>query len=282
MLNYEGILNLRLHKTVRYSDRDTMLYALCVGAGHDPLNEKELPFVYEKNLAVLPSMATVLADTFDDPMLAREGVNVVLLLLGEERLTLHRPLPSQATITYDVRVKEVVDKGKDKGALIVTETEATLDDATPLYTLQRIVFARGDGGFGGPAEGAPPAQPVPVRKPDTICTFDTRPDQPLFCRLLGDRTPLHAEPAVFRAAGFERPLLHGLTSYGMACRAILSTQCNYDVTRIKSFNGRFSSPAFGGDTLAVEIWDEGSYAAFRVKVKETDVVVLSNGRCVFA
>jgi acyl dehydratase len=278
-INYEGLLSVRNGGTWRYSDRETMLYALGIGMGREPMNEKELPFVFEKNLKAIPTMATVMGDTYDDSSLTLHGVNVGMIVHGEERLTLHRPLPAEATITYDQRVREVVDKGKDRGALIISQTDAKLEDGAPLYTLHRIAFARADGGFGGPKEGAPVPQAIPERKPDFVCELDTRPDQALLYRLSGDRNYLHADPATARMAGFDRPVLHGLCSYGTACRAIISTICNYDPTRIRSFDVRFSAPVFGGDTLVTEIWNEGSFLAFRTKVKERDVVVLNNGRC---
>ncbi len=278
-LNYEGLMRARSSESRHYSDRDTMLYALGIGMGRDPMNEKELSFVYEKELKAVPTMASALLITFNMSMLTDNGVNMQLVLHGEERLTLHQPLPVQGDITYDLRVKDVFDKGKDKGALIITEAKARLSDGTPLFTIERNRFARGNGGSGGRKDGAPEPQVLPNRKADLTCTLDTRADQALLYRLMGDRNPLHADPGFARGAGFAKPILHGLCTYGTACRAVLSAFCDYDPSRIKSFDVRFSAPVMPGDTLVTEMWDETGYLAFRTKVKESGVVVLNNGRC---
>jgi acyl dehydratase len=278
-LNYEGLMKFRLENTAHYSDVDTRLYAFGVGFGRDPFNENELHYVYEKQLVAVPTMASIFVNTFSPGLLADNGVNMQLILHGEERLTLYRSLPAQGAVTYQLRVVEVFDKGKDKGALILTETEARGQDGERLFTLQRSSFARGNGGFGGKKDGVPEPQPIPARAPDLSCTLETRPDQALVYRLSGDRNPLHAEPAIARAAGFAKPILHGLCTYGTVCRAVLRAYCGYDATRIKSFDVRFSAPVYPGETLVTDIWDESGFLAFRTKVKERDVVVLNNGRC---
>jgi acyl dehydratase len=140
-------------------------------------------------------------------------------------------------------------------------------------------FARGDGGFGGPKEGAPEPHAVPDRAPDLVHEAATRPDQAFLYALSGDRNPLHRDPNVARMAGFPRPILHGLCTYGIACRSVLSAVCDYDPARITGFDVRFSAPVFPGETIVTEMWVDGAIVSFRSKVKERDVVCLNNGKC---
>jgi acyl dehydratase len=261
-----------------YGDRETMLYALGVGFMRDPLNEAELPFVYENGLRTVPTMATVI--TAGQSMIGRSGVNFLMVVHGEQRLTVHKPLPPYADIVADDRVVGAFDKGKDKGALIVTEKiirEKKSGDK--LCTLSSTTFARGDGGFGGPKEGAPEPHPLPTRKPDLVHEADTRSDQAFLYALSGDRNPLHRDPRVAQMAGFPRPILHGLCTYGTACRSVISTVCNYDPTKIVGFDVRFSAPVFPGETIVTEMWVDGAIVSFRSRLKERDVVCLNNGKC---
>jgi acyl dehydratase len=261
-----------------YGDRETMLYALGIGFMRDPLNEAELPFVYENGLRTVPTMATVI--TAGQSMIGRSGVNFLMVVHGEQRLTVHKPLPPYADIVADDRVVGAFDKGKDKGALIVTEKiirEKKSGDK--LCTLSSTTFARGDGGFGGPKEGAPEPHPLPTRKPDSVHEADTRSDQAFLYALSGDRNPLHRDPRVAQMAGFPRPILHGLCTYGTACRSVISTVCNYDPTKIVGFDVRFSAPVFPGETIVTEMWVDGAIVSFRSRLKERDVVCLNNGKC---
>lgn len=267
-----------------YSDRDTMLYAVAIGMGKDQLDEKELAFTCETvGTKVVPTAATVLARTAarrQDPL--RSKMNYSLLLHGEQRLTLHRPLPNSAEILVSNRTTGVYDKGAGKGALVVNETDVTLTDGTPLYTLGSTSFYRGDGGFGGSADGAPVPHALPDREPDTICELPQRQDQALIYALCGDRNPLHRDPAAATKAGFDVPILHGLCSYGIACHGVLKAVLDYDESRMKRFDVRFSSPVFPGETQVVEIWVDGNVVSFRVRIKERDLVSINNGLCVVA
>ena len=268
--------------TASYGDRETMLYALGIGFGRDPMNEAELPFVYENGLKAIPTMATVIGWGAGNIM-AKSGINYLMVVHGEQRVTLHKPLPSAADVTMDERVLGVFDKGADKGAVLVTERvmkEAKSGDK--LCTLVSSTFARGDGGFGGPKDGAPEPHKLPDRKPDLVHECDTRPDQAFIYALSGDRNPLHRDPNVAKMAGFPRPILHGLCTYGTACRAVISTVCKYDATKITGFDVRFSAPVFPGETIVTEMWLDGPVVSFRSKVKERDVVVLNNGKCTLA
>ena len=279
-INYDELMQARATGlTASYTDRETMLYALGIGFGRDPLNTDELPFVYENGLKTVPTMATVIGWGASS-ILAKSGINYLMVVHGEQRLAMHRPLPVSANVTLDERVLGVFDKGKDKGAVLVTErvmTDAKSGDK--LCTLVNTIFARGDGGFGGPKEGAPEPHRLPDRTPDLAHECDTRVDQALLYALSGDRNPLHRDPNVAKMAGFPRPILHGLCTYGTACRAVISTVCRYDATKITGFDVRFSAPVFPGETIVTEMWVDGPVISFRSKVKERDVVVLNNGKC---
>jgi acyl dehydratase len=261
-----------------YSDRDTMLYALSLGMGADPINAAELPFVYEgAGLRAVPTMAVVLAST---GIIRRTGVDLSKVLHGEQRLTLHRPLPVSGELLATSRVAAVYDKGAGKGAVLLLETKArTLDDQAPLFTFVMTIIARGDGGFGGPQGAGPEPHPIPARPPDTVERFATRPDAALLYRLNADRNPLHADPKAAARAGFERPILHGLATYGIACRAVLKAAYDYQVDAIRTFDARFSAPVYPGDELVIEIWKNGDHVAFRARVPARDTIVLNNGRC---
>ena len=263
-----------------YDFRDTILYALGVGLGADPLDEAQLPFVFEEPaLVALPTMAVVLAYPgfwIRDP---KTGVDWVKLLHGEQGLTLHAPLPSAATVVATTKVTNVLDKGADKGALIYS-SRTIMDKATgqDLATVTATAFARGDGGFGGASGPAPTPHKLPDREPDDICDLPTLPQAALIYRLSGDFNPLHASPAVARAAGFERPILHGLCTYGVAGHAILKTQCGYDPAKLKAMDLRFSAPVYPGETIRSEMWRDGGVVSFRATALERGAVVLNNGR----
>ena len=219
---YPDILDQRTPaRTFTYGDKDVMLYALGVGMGQDPMNETELPFVYEKNLKVIPTAATVLAAGARaaardaEPPKMPEGhrpsqINFLMVVHGEQKVELHKPLPTKGTFTMEGRTIGAYDKGKDKGAVVINETVWTDEAGEKVATLTSSTFARGDGGFGGPSEGAPEPHKVPDRAPDMSVDFTTREDQALLYRLNGDRNPLHSDPASAKRSGFPRPLLHGL------------------------------------------------------------------------
>jgi len=262
-----------------YEAKDCMLYALGVGLGHDPMNEDELPFVYEKNLKVLPTMATVLGYPGSLAHNPHTGINWLMVVNGEQGFTLHRPLAGQGMVTGRTRIVEVIDKGAGKGALVLAErTIADEASGERLATVTQTIFCRGDGGFGGPPRQAPPPHPIPERAPDAVCDLGTRPEMALIYRLSGDYNPLHAEPAVAKAAGFPRPILHGLGTFGVSGHALLKTMCGYDPARLTSFSCRFSAPVFPGETVRTEMWRDGTVVSFRARVVGRDVVAINNGR----
>jgi acyl dehydratase len=288
-INYEQMMQSKSEGLeASYGDREVMLYALGIGFQRDPMDEAELRFSYEKELVVVPTFATVIptgrpragASAGSNPM---AGINYLMVVHGEQRVQIHKPLPPAAEVVSDMRVLGVWDKGKEKGAIIVNE-RVIREKSTgeKLATLVGTTFARGDGGFGGPKDGAPEPHQLPARKPDLVHECDTRADQAFIYALSGDRNPLHRDPKIARMAGFPKPILHGLCSYGTACRAVISTVCKYDPTKITSFDVRFSSPVYPGETIVTEMWVDGNVVSYRSRLKERDVVVLNNGKCTIA
>jgi acyl dehydratase len=262
-----------------YTAKDCMLYALGLGLGHDPLSEHELAFVYEKNLKVLPTFGTVVAHPGFWLRDLDTGVDWVKVVHGEHSMVMHKPLSPSGTVIGKTRVLKVIDKGAGKGALVYSER--TISDKASgdlLCTIVQTTFCRGDGGFGGPPREQPPVHVVPERAPDLACDLTTRPEQALIYRLTADPNPLHVDPAVAKAAGFPRPILHGLATFGIAAHALLKSVCGYDPARLKSIAGRFSAPVFPGETIRTEIWRDGNLVSFRARVVEREAVAINNGR----
>ena len=268
----------------RYTERDTMLYALSLGAGNDPCDPQALELCYEKNLKALPTMAVVLAYPgfwAKDPA---TGINWVKLVHGEQRLSLHGTLPVAAEVIGYTRVTHVIDKGAEKGALLLSERRlCEAKTGALLARMMQTTFMRGDGGFserGQLSDEAPAArQAVPSRAPDLVHRLQTRPEAALVYRLMGDDNPLHADPAVAIAAGFKQPILHGLASFGVAARSLIALCADHDPSRLTDIGVRFSAPVYPGETLETSIWkleSEGEFA-FQTRVIERDLVVLSHG-----
>lgn len=283
-LNADALLAAQLSPIERtYGPKDCILYALGVGLGYDPTSEDELAFVYEKNLKVLPTFAVVPAFDYRWMLRPEFGLTWSHIVHGEEAIVLHAPIPPQGTVIGRERVVDIVDKGEGKGALLFHE-RSLIDKATGtlLATLKQTTFCRADGGFGGERRGTTASHPIPDRAPDLVCDLPTRPEMALIYRLSGDDNPLHAEPAFARAAGFPRPILHGLATMGVAGHALLKTVCGYDPARLASMAVRFSAPVFPGETIRTEIWQDsdaaGAVVSFRARVKERDVIAINNGR----
>jgi len=281
---YENLLALKIPDVEHsYTDKDAMLYALGLGFGQDPMNEDELAFVYEKNLKALPSFALMLGYAPFWLRNSQSGVTWNKVVHGEQAFVLHRPVAPHGAVIGRNRIVEVIDKGEGKGAVIYSERQV-IDKASGgvIATLKQTTFCRADGGFGGPPRQAPPPHPMPDRAPDLVCDLPTRPEMALLYRLSGDINPLHAEPEFAKAAGFPRPILHGLATFGVAGRAILKSVCGYDPSRLTAMAGRFSAPVYPGETIRTEIWREkdkaGGMVSFRARVVERDVVAINNGR----
>jgi acyl dehydratase len=270
-----------------YRTRDTILYALGVGLGQDPLDREQLRYVYEDGLQALPTMAVVLGYPgfwAKDPA---TGIDWVKLLHGEQSLELHAPLPASGTVLGQTRITAIVDKGAGKGALMYSERDIHDKASGQLLAVSRSVsFMRGDGGFsasGQTSDAAPPPRSAtPDTAPDHVCELRTRPEAALIYRLSGDYNPVHADPAVAQAAGFERPILHGLCSFGVTGHALLKTLCGWDAARLKEIGCRFSSPVYPGETLRVEMWQRGGTVQFRTWAVERNLVVLSHGSALVA
>lgn len=266
-----------------YAPRDTMLYALGLGLGADPLDERQLRFVYEKELAALPTMAAVLASPGFWMRERREiGIDFMKLVHGEQALRLHAPLPPSGTVLGRTRVTRVVDKGEGKGAVLHVEKELADAEGRALATVESVYFLRGDGGFsradGRSDEAAAPAPATPEGAPEHVLELPTRPDQALLYRLSGDLNPLHAEPAFAAKVGFAKPILHGLATWGIAGRGLLEAHAGLDAARLVAMRARLSAPVYPGETIRLESWRNGNEVAFRARALERDVLVLTHGR----
>jgi acyl dehydratase len=284
MLNYEVCKNWTFPDIVhRYTERDTMLYALGLGFGQDPMDRGALRFVYEKDLQAVPTMATAMGSPgiwWRDP---RTGADAVKLVHGEQDLRLLRPLAPGGTLLARNRVVSLTDKGAGKGAIAVL-LRTLIDEATgeTVAESRNVTFLRGDGGFseaGGVSDPAPEPLPAsPERAADIEVSYTTRPETALIYRLSGDVNPLHADPDIAAKAGFHRPILHGLCTYGMGARAVIEQVLGHDAARLKRLAVRFTSPVWPGETVRYELWREGdSLLRLRANVDARKAVVLNNG-----
>ena len=264
----------------RWSSKDSLIYALGVGAGaEDPLSELEFTTENSKDVVqrALPTTAVVLAAVGG---LGSIGTfNPAMLVHGEQAVSLDRELPPDGELESVTEIVGVYDKGS--GAVITTETVSTsVDDGNPLFTTRSSVFIRGEGGWGGD-RGPSSKFAAPDRAPDHEVTYPTRTDQALLYRLSGDRNPLHSDPQFAAMAGFDRPILHGLCTYGFTGRGLLHAVCGGDAGLFRSMSGRFTSPVFPGEPLTVRIWMEGEASAAFQTVGGDGRVVLDAGAFTF-
>jgi acyl dehydratase len=253
---------------------DVILYHLGVGAGVPATDEGELEYTYEKNLKVLPSFGVIPVFGSMGGMGAVEGLtfNFAMLLHGEQEIILHKPIPPEATITSEGKVAELWDKGK--ACLCVLEMESKLD-GEPLFTNRFSLFLRGEGGFGG--ESGPKAgNAAPDRAPDGQIESTTLPQQALIYRLSGDKNPLHADPEFAKMAGFDTPIIHGLCSYGVVCKAVVDEVLGGDTDKVARYAARFRGVGYPGETYVTSYWKEGNQILIQSKSKERDEIVISN------
>jgi acyl dehydratase len=273
----------------RYEARDTILYALGVGAGHgtDTWDERHLRFVYEAQLQALPTMCAMLGDPGFWMRDADTGLDWARLVHAEEDMQWPGVLPPHGDVTGHNRVASVEDRGPGRGALFVVERK--LVDSASGQTLARSrtsVLARGNGGFAGGdparqrlgAAAPPPLPPWPARPADRVVRRATATHQPLLYRLSADPNPLHVDPAVARHAGFERPIMHGMCTFGLLGLLIVQEFCGFDAARLQALRARFTAPLYPGETLDCEFWRDADEVRFRATCVERGAVVLDLGR----
>jgi len=259
-------------------DRDAViLYHLGVGAGVPATDPKELEYTYEKHLKVLPSFAVIPAFGSMGGIASVPGLqfNFAMLLHGEQEVIVHRPLPVEAKLHTSAHIPEIYDKGK--AALVILEAQAK-DAATgqPLFTNRFSLFIRGEGGFGGDS-GPKVGNAAPERAPDGVVERKTLPQQALIYRLSGDKNPLHADPEFAKLGGFDRPILHGLCSYGIACKAIVDEVLGGDVSQVARYQARFAGVAFPGETYRISYWRDGAKRVLlEAASAERDAKIISN------
>lgn len=241
---------------VTWTPKDVILYHLGIGAGADPADAAGLRYTYERDLQVLPGFCAVagggsfMAAAVEGPGL---DIDLASVLHGSQRIEVHRPLPPAGEAAVSTRVAAVLDKGT--AAVVVLRAEAR-DARGPLWTSESELFVRGEGGFGG-ERGSRPRVPAPDRSPDAVVERPTRPGQALLYRLSGDWNPLHADPGFAARAGFDRPILHGLCTYGIVLKAVVDTALGGDAGRVRACSARFAGVFFPGETLRIRLWDDG-------------------------
>jgi acyl dehydratase len=255
-----------------WTSKDALLYAVGIGAGTD-----ELAFTTENTSGVdqqvFPTFPVVVGWGMGSAMRTIGTFNPAMLVHGQQAVTLHRPIPVQGTASITSTLVAMYDKGT--AAVVVTESNATLE-GEPLFTTTSSAFIRGEGGWGGDRGPSGPRNVPPERTADHEVTYQTSPDQALIYRLSGDRNPLHSDPAFAAMGGFDRPILHGLCSYGFTGRALLHSLCGSDPARFHHVEARFASPVLPGEALTVRMWSTGDgEAVFTTSVG--DRVVIDQG-----
>jgi acyl dehydratase len=264
-----------------WTSKDALLYALGVGAGQTDPTGFELEFTTENSKdveqRVLPTMPVVIAMGGGPGLPSWGDFNWAMLLHGEQGVTLHGPIPPDGEVEAITTITGIYDKGKAAVVRMTTESKY-VDTGKPAFTTRFAAFIRGEGGFGesrGPAVADPPA--IPDKASDHEVTYSVRADQALLYRLNGDRNPLHSDPTFAKLAGFDKPILHGLCTYGFTGRALLHELCGSDVAKFKSMDVRFSKPVMPGDTLTVKMWDDGPGKAMFQTVTQNNEVVINGG-----
>lgn len=264
-----------------WSEEDIILYSLGVGAGCPPTDPAELKYVYEADLHAVPTFGTIPPFGMMMSLGAVEGLDLDLtrILHGDQTLAVHAPIPTSGTVTQAGRVTDVYDKGK--GALVVLEVVSTLEETgQPLFTNRSGIYVRGEGGFGGDS-GPPTRHAPPDREPDHVVESATIPQQALLYRMAsGDKNPLHADPAFAALAGFDRPILHGLCTFGVVGKAVVEAALGGEPERMGNFTARFAGHVFPGETLVTRIWAEGDRHLMTTRTKERGTTVLANASVV--
>lgn len=277
MFSYENAIARQFpEREFSYTESDTMLYALGVGVGLTDSDPHAIRYLYEKGLLAIPSQTTVVA--WEDTWLEQIELDLTKVVHGEQRITLHQPLPASGRIRSQFTIRDIFDKGAGKGAIILAETRLfDADSGAHIATNLSSVFARGNGGFGGQPGPVPPLHPVPTRAADRKLVSATTLNQAAIYRLSGDMNPLHIDQGFAESAGFDRPILHGLCIFGMATYALIRMACNGDAGRVQHIEMRFSAPFFPGESLRTEMWNEDGRVAFRCVAEGREAVVLDRG-----
>jgi acyl dehydratase len=264
-----------------YDERDCILYALATGFGEHPSRRVDLAYVYENG--PLRTIPTMINRFHDSRFLADCGWDFERLVHADERLDLFRPLPPAATMLANRRVTGFRDLGADTGAVITTESEFRLaKDGTVLAICARTYLARGDGGSGVTSMSVSVPHRLPSRDPDLSAEFQTAENQALRFRLVDSMSPIHVEAEAARRAGFERPVLQGRCTFGIACRAVLETICDYDFTLIRGIDLKLRAPVYPGDLIRTEMWQDRNIVSFRCVVPARGTIVADNGKCTLA
>mmetsp|Transcript_8289 Transcript_8289/g.8163 ORF Transcript_8289/g.8163 Transcript_8289/m.8163 type:complete len:300 (+) Transcript_8289:15-914(+) len=260
-------------QTQSWVERDTILYALGVGMSRDPMDTKELAFTYEnsENFKVLPTFGATIGSigAIFDGLVSCPGMpefNPMMLLHGEQRLEFFKPFPQRQQVTMTSEIADVADKVK--GALVTFSSDVKDESGSIICKNISKMFIRKIGGFGDRGKLQDSLPNVPQRPPCKATTDVTTPNQAILYRLAGDVNPLHIDPNMAAMGGFDRPILHGLCSFGIAGKAVLKEFCDYDVTKFKSIAARFTSHVFPGETLVTEMWKEGNKVIFAQKTQE--------------
>ena len=261
----------------RWNKDQVILYHLGIGAGVPPTDPRELSYTYEKNLKVMPSFGVIpvfgsLGGIATVPGLAGE-FNFMLLLHGEQDIEVRKPIPTEAKVTTSGRVAGLYDKGK--AALCILETETKDASGDVLFVNRFSLFLRGAGGFGGDA-GPKAGNEAPSRTPDHVVESPTLPQQALLYRLSGDKNPLHADPDFAKMGGFDKPILHGLCSYGIVCKAAVDGVLGGDTAKVARYQARFAGVVFPGETIVTSLWKEGGQILLSAKTKERGTPVITN------
>jgi acyl dehydratase len=278
-VNLEAVRKFRFTPvTQSFTRRDTILYALGLGFGSDALNPEQLGYVLEDRLQAVPSICCVLAHPGRWVATPELAIDWVKLLHGEQTFEIHHPIPPEGHVRGDYEIVAAEDKGMEKGAILhLVKTLTDSQTGTRLATVRSVLFLRGDGGCGSFGDAGDAAAPMPDGQPSAGCEISTLPQSALIYRLSGDYNPIHADPEAARKAGFERPIMHGLCTLGVATRAILSTFASRTPERLKSLSVRFSRPVFPGETIRTEFFPAGDIFRFRSLAVERDIVVLDRG-----
>ncbi len=279
-MNLEAILIYQFPETeYEYGFKDSILYALGLGYGADPMDEEALRFVTEEDQRVVPTQCNVMGYPGfwlrDVPELGFDWVKVVH---GEQAIEILGPLRPSGKVISRNRIRAIVDKGADRGAIVHLEREIfDADSGALLARVRTATFARGDGGCGGFGEAPETSYALPAGEPALEREYATSPAAALIYRLSGDFNPLHSCPRVAREAGYDQPILHGMCTMGIACRAIVEAYCGGDPDRLQSMFVRFASPVFPGETIRVQFYPEADGVRFRALAAERNVVVLDRG-----